>query len=268
MFTQKNKTMKKNLLASIFYISFITVVSAQTAVDFTANDCNAVSHSLFTELNAGKVVVMAFVMPCSSCIGPSLTAYSISQSYSTTNPGQVLFYLLDDVANTTCSSLAGWATNNNIGPNLFAFSNTNYSETDYGASGMPKIVVVGGANHTVYFNQNNSAAGNSTAIQAAIDLALSEIAGVDEAVSNTFSLDVFPNPSSGKINLSYVVANHEAVTVQLLNSIGQVLNEVNNQNVLTGLNELSFDTNRLSTGIYFIRIASASGNSIKKFIVE
>lgn len=260
--------MTKNLLASLFFISIISAASAQTAVDFTANDCNAVSHNLFTELNAGKVIVMAFVMPCSSCIGPSLTAYNISQSYATSNPGQVLFYLLDDVANTSCTTLSGWASTNNIGPNLFAFSNTNYSESDYGTSGMPKIVVIGGANHTVYFNQNNSAAGNSTAIQTAIDLALSEIEGVNESVSNKFSLNLFPNPASGKLNLTYVANNHDEINIQLINSIGQVVNEINNQNVLSGLNQWSFNTNQLSTGIYFVRLSSAAVYSLKKFIVE
>ncbi len=260
--------MKKFLIASVLFISVLSAASAQTAVDFTANDCIGNSHNLFSTLDSGKVIVMVFVMPCGSCVGPSYTAYNISQSYATTNPGKVLFYLMDDVPNTTCSALTGWATNNNIGPNITAFSNTNYDETDFGATGMPKVVVIGGSNHTIYFNQNNSAAGNSIAIQAAIDLALSEIAGVNEAASNTLSLELVPNPADGKINLSYVVTEHQVVTIQLLNSVGQMMNEMSNKNVLSGLNHWSFETNQLATGIYFVRVSSASGYSLKKFIVE
>lgn len=260
--------MKKNLLASIFFFSVITVASAQTAVDFTANDCNGNSHNLFSTLDSGKVIVMAFVMPCGSCVGPSYTAYNVAQSYSSSNPGKVLFYISDDYANTSCSSLSGWASNNNIGPDLFAFSTTGFSESDYGAIGMPKIVVVGGASHTIYYNQNNSAAGNSIAIQAAIDLALSELAGVNEAASNTFSLELFPNPADGKINLSYVVTDHEVVTVQLLNATGQVMNEMNNLKVNSGLNQLNFNTGNLAAGIYFVRVSSATGYSLKKFSVN
>jgi len=33
-----------------------------TAVDFTANDINGVSHSLFTYLNSGKYVCIMFTM--------------------------------------------------------------------------------------------------------------------------------------------------------------------------------------------------------------
>lgn len=260
--------MKKILLASILCISFLSYASAQIAVDFTANDCNGNPHNLYNTLDSGKVIVIAFVMPCGSCISASLAAYNQSQSYTTSNPGKVMFYLSDDVANTACSALNGWAAQYNIGPNLFAFSTTDLDQNNFGQAGMPKIVVVGGSSHTIYFNQNDGAADDVDAIEATINLALSEIAGLNESVANTFSLELFPNPASGKINLSFVITNHDVVTVQLLNSIGQVINETKNENAFAGLNQISFSTGELPTGIYFVRLSAATGYSVKKFIVE
>jgi hypothetical protein len=60
----------KTILIGLLFFCFVNSSISQTAADFTANDCNGTSHHLFAELNAGKVVVVAFVMPCTDCIGP------------------------------------------------------------------------------------------------------------------------------------------------------------------------------------------------------
>ncbi|HRD39909.1 MAG TPA: hypothetical protein PLC65_14870, partial [Bacteroidia bacterium] len=66
-----------------------------------------------------------------------------------------LFYLVDDYANTSCPTLTSWALTNGM-PNAIVFSNSAIDMYDYGSTGMPKIVVIGGANHQVFDNQNNS----------------------------------------------------------------------------------------------------------------
>src|SRR5437762_9149444 len=92
--------MKKTLVIAM--ASMISVFGfSQTAGNFTCNDCSGTNHDLFTELNAGKVIVIAWVMPCSNCISGALAGYTEVQNF----PGQAYFYLSDDVANTTCSTL-------------------------------------------------------------------------------------------------------------------------------------------------------------------
>jgi len=59
--------MKKQILTFTFLILNTFGLIAQTnATDFTANDCDGVSHHLFSELDNGKVVVIAWVMPCNT----------------------------------------------------------------------------------------------------------------------------------------------------------------------------------------------------------
>src|SRR3990170_3524731 len=99
--------MKKLILSlSIICCAFFT--NAQTATNFNCNDCNAVNHDLFTELNSGKVIVLCWVMPCGACSAPAQSAHNIVQSYSVSNPGQVLFYLCDDFGTTSCPTMNSW----------------------------------------------------------------------------------------------------------------------------------------------------------------
>src|ERR1017187_11001668 len=101
--------MKKILYILIALMFVITISKAQTATDFTATDCNSNSHNLFSELNAGKVIVMDWVMPCINCVAPSLSTSNVVQRYQTTYPGRVQLYLIKDIGTTTCTTLTSWA---------------------------------------------------------------------------------------------------------------------------------------------------------------
>ena len=241
--------MKNFTLAIVLFLA-LTGLRAQTvAPDFTATDCNGVMHHLYSELNSGKVIVLNFVMPCGSCIGPSLTAYNVSQSFASPN---VLYYLIDDLANTSCTTLAGWADNYNIGPNRTTFSTSAIVESNYGGTGMPHVVVVG-PNHTIYFNGLNGAAGNATAIQNAITSALSA-AGVPEPVNNVFGLSANPSYPTQTISVQYTLPVSGKVTLSVYDETGKsvVLKEMGVQS--KGLYRLDLETNKMAAGTYFVRL--------------
>ena len=101
--------MKKILLINaLFYFSVGVVFAQTTATDFTTDDCNGMSHQLFTDLDAGNVIVIGWVMPCGPCATYTLPAYDAVQSFAISHPGRVHFYMADDYANSTCSYLSGW----------------------------------------------------------------------------------------------------------------------------------------------------------------
>src|SRR6185436_8668613 len=132
--------MKKSVLLTALCMMHFAPF-AQTAVDFTANDCDGNSHNLFSELNSGKVIVLCWVMPCGACTGPSLTTLNVVNSYSATNPNTVFMYIVDDYANTSCTSLDSWRNHEGLG-SAKSFSNASINMADYGAAGMPKVVVI------------------------------------------------------------------------------------------------------------------------------
>jgi len=149
------------------YVANANGTSGPTATDFNVVDCDGVSHHLFGELDAGKIIVIAWIMPCTSCITDPLNAHNIVQTYASTHPGRVVMYIADDYANTVCSTVVGWSNFYGM-TNSTKFSDPAITMSDYGVDGMPKIVVLGGSNHKVYYNENSSSAG----IGAAIDQAL------------------------------------------------------------------------------------------------
>jgi len=149
------------------YVDNADGTAGAPAVNFRTVDCDGVSHDLFEELNDKTVVVMAWVMPCSTCITDPLAALNIVEEYATSHPGRVVFYLVDDYANTDCTNLSGWANFYGM-DDAIKFSDPSIKMSDYGVDGMPKIVVLGGSNHQVYFNENRSSEGVREAINKAL----------------------------------------------------------------------------------------------------
>jgi hypothetical protein len=251
------------------YIFFLSIVFAgsvfgQTAVNFNCADCNGTSHDLYSELDAGKVIVLCWVMPCSSCIGPSKTTYNVVQSYQTNYPGRVNFYLVDDLANTNCTSLNSWANTQLIyaGATSQRFSNVAIKMTDYGTAGMPKIVVIGGPNHDVFYNSNNSV--DATALQTAIDNALASTSGISANSANTFAASLFPSPADENTTLTIFVRETSKAIVEVYNMIGNKASEVTSNILYSGENKINLDTEELSNGLYFVKISVNNQTKILK----
>ena len=164
--------MKKTLMIIIAILTTLGFAYAQTtATDFTTNDCNGISHTLFDELDNEKVIVIAWVMPCTSCATYAGYASDAVQSFATSHPGRVKYYLADDYGNSSCNYLSGWAGNYNITTDAI-FSDAILNMTDYGTNGMPKVVVLGKNTHTIYYNQNDNKT-TQIGVENAITLALS-----------------------------------------------------------------------------------------------
>jgi hypothetical protein len=206
------------ILLSIF--AYLSSFAQTTATDFQLEDCDGNQQHLFGEMDAGKVVVLVWVMPCSSCKAPAKTAYDVAKKLETDYPGRIIYYLIDDYANTTCTSLKNWGTTN-VGTGIDAFfSDTNIKMSDYGADGMPKVVVAGGSSHTIYYNRNNTAANNATAIESAIIDALG-VASVYNKVINSNEFLVYPNPTVSTLFVSGVLATHTDVQVSIYSLRGE-----------------------------------------------
>ena len=254
--------MKKQLFfLPIILISFFSLNAQTYATDFTAVDCDGTTHHLFSEIDNGKVVVIAWVMPCATCITDPLNAYTAVQSYSSSHPGQVLFYLADDYANTSCQSLYTWANNYGMG-NTVKFSDAAIDMSDYGQPGMPKVVVLGGTEHKVYFNQNSASQG----INTAIDQALAESATNTTIINNEFSLATFPNPANEIITLSISNLNSNSVSIEIFNLLGaKVYTSLMANN--SSKNNLNVDVSQLKNGVYFLNVSSGLSKKVLKFNV-
>ncbi|MHB1276762.1 MAG: T9SS type A sorting domain-containing protein, partial [Bacteroidia bacterium] len=235
----------KFLPVSLLLLS-LSASYAQTAQDFTANDCGGISHHLFSELDSGKIIVICFVMPCSSCIGPAQGANTTVQDFATTHPGKVRFYLADDFANTPCGTLVSWANNNGMS-GVTSFSNPDVTEAPYGPDGMPKTVVLGGTDHKVHFVENGGL--NTTNLKAAINSAIL-LSSVPEAETKAdFQLKVYPNPATDHIFVQYVISESSPLGFEIYNMVGVQVNEVAVEAGTPGEQSFAIGLNGLSEGI-------------------
>lgn len=256
-------------MKKILLIAFTGIISslgiAQTiATNFNVKDCSGASHDLFTDLNSGKVVAIAFVMPCGSCIGPSLSAYNEVKNFATSNPGRVVFYLADDDGGTNCTTLTSWANTNGI-TGIPVISNTAVKEADYGSGGMPKIIVIAGTKHEVIFTQNGGL--NVTNFDNAIKQGLAT--GIIENSKADFNLHLFPNPSTtGKTTITYTIPESSDVTFEVYNTLGVRVKNSNLEKQVAGQHETQIDLESLSNGAYFIRLKIGESAQIVKFTIS
>ena len=254
----KNKKMKLKLLLFFFITITSWLAKAQPAVDFTAPDCLGNMHHLFAELNAGKVVIISFVDPCSACVAPTLTAFATAQSYSASFPGRIKSYVADDFANTDCATLNTWTASIGISHST-NFSDTNVSQGDYGPGGMPKIVVFAGTNHTVFFNQNGSI--DSTAFYTALGQALAAT-GINEISETPIKMDVHYQSITNQVVVNYVSAIN--LKLELYNMVGTLLKTTD---IKPESNEARIEGFDLKSGIYFVKLSSNNMEVKKKFLV-
>ncbi len=256
-----------------FNILFILIFSnslfpQNTATDFTTEDCNSIMHNLYDSLDAGNIIVIAWVMPCGPCSTYAYPAYSAVQSFNISHPEKVDFYLVDDYANTNCASLVNWGNSNNMPLNT-TFSSSAISMSDYGSNGMPKVVVLGGSNYNIYYNDNDDKI-NFNAVQVAINNALSNVTNVNEMRQDYFELFVFPNPSQNQfLNVSYLIQKIEKVSFDILNMLGEIVYSFDNSipNKI-GKHSNTFDVRFLSSGSYLFRISTSSYNQVFNFVIE
>lgn len=252
---------KLNLLLSLILLTFYSQ-SQTPAPDFTAVDCNSVSHNLYSEVNSGKVILLCWVMPCATCISASVTGYNIVQGFANKN---VLFYLIDDIANTSCATLSSWATTNSIGAIRQTFSTTSITESNYGGVGMPHLVVVG-RNGKYYFNELNAAANNATAITTAINSALAA-ASVSNISKPIFQLNISPSPAIQSTVVSYSLKESAEVNIEIINETGQLIETKSLGKQDIGENKLDLDISNYANGIYFVRCISGNYVQSIKFSV-
>ena len=255
--------MQKILLLIAILVSLSINAIAQNATNFVANDCNGVSHNLFNELDSGKVIVLSWVMPCASCTGPALTAYNIVTYYQTQFPDQVLYYMIDDYANTSCSSLQSWANSKGINGSRYSyfFVDASIKMSDYGADGMPKTIVVGGSSHKVFYNENNSL--DPDAMMTAIEIALNST-GIDPVLSKN-KMSLYPNPGEGVFTFQINSPISKKVDIAVFDISGKKVAEIPSE-LKQGVNNIQLSLAFLADGLYFIKTNPDA--EIIKFVIS
>lgn len=87
--------------------------------------------------------------------------------------------------------------------------------------------------------------------------------------SEKFGLKVFPNPSSGKINIEFFSNdNNSRAIVEIFNSNGQKVKTISESQTNIGTNQIECDLTEYSTGIYWVTVRSDNFSETQKFILN
>jgi Secretion system C-terminal sorting domain len=86
-------------------------------------------------------------------------------------------------------------------------------------------------------------------------------------IANPLGLLVSPNPTSGQMHIVFDLDIPEAVSLRLTDLNGRSIQTIAGNAILSGSQNMDVDVSNLSSGIYFIRLATAAGTVNCKFAV-
>ncbi len=83
------------------------------------------------------------------------------------------------------------------------------------------------------------------------------------------TINIYPNPASSAINLSYELTNTEDVTISLFNVNGRLIKNILSQNQAAGSHKISYNIdNKMSAGIYLVSIKYGTHSTVRKILVQ
>ncbi len=259
-------------MRKLYIILFIAIISfavkAQTtAVNFTLNDCNGTSQSLYKSLDSGKVVILFYEHQCASCLQGANLVKSVYNSKYTNNPNVEIIYL--DNGGFPCTSINSWVSTNNLlqGPKI-AYS-ADYA-SPYG-SGMPVIAICGPYLHKVYFTAISVTQASDTAkMRKAIDSALMQIPlGIQDVKKTSNEIDIYPNPVKGNtINISFNSSVSQKISLEVIDLTGKSVYRQFDIYIHEGDNTIKISDAEMRNGVYFCRFKTAESNYVRKLIIS
>lgn len=88
-------------------------------------------------------------------------------------------------------------------------------------------------------------------------------------VNNEFSLQVYPNPASSFIQISYVLENNSNVNITLYDIVGKKIKKVHKGlNSPAGTNVISLNAKQLNPGIYLLKLNVDNRTVLKKVVIK
>ncbi|HKR05702.1 MAG TPA: T9SS type A sorting domain-containing protein [Bacteroidia bacterium] len=107
----------------------------------------------------------------------------------------------------------------------------------------------------------NSCSKTSNVITVSVPCRLSDEVNPEESVFN-----MYPNPVDNKTNVTYTLTEKKNVTIEIINSIGEVVETFNEGLKQKGEYTIEINTASLASGYYLVRLTKEENTSYKKLI--
>ncbi|HEY0029199.1 MAG TPA: M43 family zinc metalloprotease [Bacteroidia bacterium] len=99
------------------------------------------------------------------------------------------------------------------------------------------------------------------------DINLDVNAGINDISDLSSSLQLFPNPASEQVNISFVLEQSRELDFSILNMMGQTVYHQEKVNYSAGEHTITVDTKKLAAGAYFMNIADKESSLKKPLII-
>ena len=249
--------MKKLLLSAITAIACTVSVNAQTtAMDFTQTDCNGNAHTLFTDLNAGKVVIMEWYMgpSCQPCKDAAKEIEGMKTKLLQTYPGKVMSYTWGFQDSYTCSATQSWISG--LGVSAIPMDTGAAQVAYYGGFSMPTIVVAAGSTHKIIYIANPTNGGYSNGDTATINTAIKNFlspTSVSNLPENVNEASVYPSPAQSDATVKVLLKTSGNIQTQVMNLNGQIVMQFPMEKA-SGTYTKTISTSTLASGTYTVNI--------------
>ena len=94
---------------------------------------------------------------------------------------------------------------------------------------------------------------------------LSPVTGI-EKLTNNVNLQVYPNPANDQLTAKFALTGSSNVSVEVTDLSGRTLQQVMH-GVVSGNQQITVNTQNLSSGMYFLRVSDGENVSVNKFTV-
>jgi len=113
--------------------------------------------------------------------------------------------------------------------------------------------------------------GNERIFDEAIDIGCFESpipqVDIDEKINNSSkSLTVLPNPINSNPTVEFYIENKKPITISISDIHGKLISEIHISDLQTGKNRVSWNTNDLSPGIYFVQLNTGHKSITRKIV--
>ena len=256
------------LLPIIFLFSALQ--AQDFAEDWTKTDCDGIDHTLFTELDNGNCVILAFDMlpTCTMCIDAADLMDPVVEDYRTLHPDSILFYCLAYVNTYSCATMQTWESDNGFNHDAL-FEDCADDVAYYGGMGMPTIVVLGKNTHEVFYNVKGFGPGDIPDFEAAIDEVFAKTTTDINTNENNINIKLYPNPATETVMITYENI-YSIENISLMDLKGNKVIGLQNPalNNIGNMNTITFDIASVPNGIYFIQLTGNGISHIEKVIVN
>jgi len=81
-------------------------------------------------------------------------------------------------------------------------------------------------------------------------------------------IDVFPNPTAGNVEVSFVLNQIDTIEMQLFSTDGKLMQQFPKQRLNGGLQRMNFDFSAFKTGVYILQIQTGETKEAVKIVVN